>query len=392
VSTGEINEIISKYSGRRPNPEYRVKPEDPYYILYTSGSTGKPKGVQITLSCLETFLKWYLKICDVGNMKDCVFMDQVSYSFDVSVMDMYVSLIRGTTLYAIDKDMIASFKDLFEYFKKSNISVWTSTPSMVEMCLIDESFNRELLPNLKIISLAGEVLTNRCVEKLFDRFGDIRVINGYGPTESTVLVTAVDIDRDMINSESSLPIGYPMDGCRILILDSDGREVPEGEKGEIIIVSDSVSPGYYKNKETTEKVFFKTTVDGTPKRCYRTGDEGYIKNGLVYYIGRKDFQVKLNGFRIELGDIENNLRKIGFIKNAVVLPISRNGKVQHLAAAVTLDRQMDEREFKIGLMIKDELKKFVPDYMVPRKIVIKDSFPVNVNGKVDRKLLMEEMR
>lgn len=387
----QIKAIINGYLGKKPDISFKVGLDDTYYILYTSGSTGKPKGVQITLSCMKSFLNWYMNISRLDNMENLIFMNQVSYSFDVSVMDLYVSLISCATLFTIDKHMISNFKELFYYFSISNMDVWVSTPSMMEMCLIDESFNYKLLPNLKMMVFAGEVLTNSSVLKLFDRFKNIKIINGYGPTEATVLVTAVEIDKYMTENINPLPIGYPIDSCRVYIADSKGNEVLEGEKGEIIILGDSVSPGYYGNDDMTEKSFFTSYIGNDKKRGYKTGDEGYIKDGLVFYLGRMDFQVKLNGFRIELGDIEHNLRKIDFIKNAVVLPVYKNGKVQYLAAFVTLDKKINEKNFVIGQNIKNELKKYIPDYMIPRKIVIKESFDVNVNGKIDRKVLMGEL-
>lgn len=142
----------------------------------------------------------------------------------------------------------------------------------------------------------------------------------------------------------------------------------------------------------TKKVFFTININGKNEKCYKTGDAGYIKDGMVYYCGRIDFQVKLNGYRIEPEDIENNIRKIDFISNCAVIPVVRNDKVEYLAAFVSLSKKFDEKEFKIGMQIKSELKKNLPVYMIPRKIVIKDKLPMNTNGKVNRKLLLEEIK
>lgn len=126
-------------------------------------------------------------------------------------------------------------------------------------------------------------------------------------------------------------------------------------------------------------------------RSYKTGDEGYLKAGVLYYVGRIDFQVKLNGYRIELEDIGNNLREIEFIKNAVFLPVVSEGKTQYLAAFVVLNTIFKEKHMKIVMMIKTELKKFLPEYMVPRKIILKESIPMTINGKVNRKYLIDEL-
>ena len=330
-------------------------------------------------------------MCDVST-DDSIIMNQVSYSFDVSVIPVYIGLSTGKTLYVIDKDMTSDFKDLFENLSKSNIAIWVTTPAFAEMCIIDKSFNRNVMPKMEKMIFAGEVLTHKLMYELYDRFGDISIINGYGPTEATVLVTAVELTRGLCDKLKKIPIGYAMDNCKIYFVDESGKKVKEGEKGELIICGDSVSTGYYNNPEMTKKVFFETYIDGKLKRGYKTGDLGYIENGLIFYCGRKDFQIKLNGYRIELADIENNLRRINFIENCVALPIFKDEKPLYIAAFVTLNKPSEEKEFKIAMRIKGELKKYVPTYMVPRIIKIKKTFPVNTNGKINRKFLLEELK
>lgn len=391
ISFEELNNIITDYKGHIPHKEYRVESNDLYYILYTSGSTGKPKGVQITKNCLENFISWFKKSCQISNIHG-TFMDQVSYSFDVSVISLYIALLLGRTIFGIDREMILNFKELFRYLKESKIGMWISTPSFVEMCLVDQNFNKSLLPDLEKFFVAGEVLTFSLVKRIFERFGDIKIINGYGPTEATVLFTAIEMDQEQVNTFESIPLGYPMENGSIIIVNDRGEEVPEGEKGEIILIGDSVSPGYLNNPELTEKVFFTIKTDNKERRAYKTGDLGYIKNGLVYYCGRKDFQIKLNGYRIELEDIENNLRKIEFVKNAVVLPVKREDKVIHLCAFITLNKRTEEKDTKIVLKIKNELRKLLPPYMIPKHIIIKEYFPTNTSGKIDRELLLKEIR
>jgi D-alanine--poly(phosphoribitol) ligase subunit 1 len=388
----EIRDIIDQNMGRIPDKSYRVGKEDTYYIIYTSGSTGKPKGVQITLSCLESFVNWGLEICKDSLKDGTVFMNQAPFSFDLSVMDLYLSLASGSTLFSIDKTMIANLRFLFESFKNSDISIWVSTPSFAEMCLADSSFNEELLPKLELLLFCGETLSNSCVSKLQSRFSGSRIVNTYGPTEATVAITSVEITKEINEKISPLPVGAPKADCTILIQGENGKILEEGQKGEIVIVGDSVSIGYYNNREMTERVFGQYRLNNGIKRGYRTGDEGYLKDGMLYYSGRIDFQVKLNGYRIELEDIENNFRKLDLVKNVVVVPILKEGKVQYLSAAAVLNSKSEEKEFKVVMNIKNQLKSFLPEYMIPRKIVIKETLPMTTNGKVNRKLLMEEMR
>jgi len=387
----QINEIFTEYDGRVPDASYHVKDNETYYIIYTSGSTGKPKGVQISINNLESFVSWGLGLTNVNANTQAIFMNQAPFSFDLSVMDLYLSLASGSTLFSVDKKMIENPKLLFEYFDQSNISVWVSTPSFADMCLADSHFNQTLLPNLDVFLFCGEVLSNTTVDKLQERFDNIRIINTYGPTEATVAVTSIEVTPEVNGTNRPLPIGYVKNDCTIKIMSEAGQELPEGEKGEIIIIGDSVSKGYYNNPEMTTKAFFQIESNGKLKNGYKTGDEGYLKDGLLYYSGRMDFQVKVNGYRIELEDIENNLRKIDIIKNGVVLPVKKEGKIQSLAAIVTLNQVIHEKEFKIALMIKNELKKLLPEYMIPRKIIFKDSLPMTPNGKIDRKRLLEEI-
>jgi D-alanine--poly(phosphoribitol) ligase subunit 1 len=404
----ELEEKIEANKSKVPDEKYKILGESVHYIIYTSGSTGKPKGVQITSNCLSSFVEWGIKFIGSPGGKPVTFMNQAPFSFDLSVMDLYLSLYTGGTLYSIDKEMISSLKQLFSYFKKSDINVWVSTPSFAEMCLADSSFNGELLPKLSHILFCGETLANNCVKRLFDRFENLEIVNFYGPTEATVAVTAVTVDPEMCEAINPLPVGYVKKDCKLFIVKEANSEVPvgveyldyngikyvilkDGEKGEIVICGSSVSPGYFNNEEITKTVFLKKWVNGIEERYYRTGDEGYIQEGMLYYSGRIDFQVKLNGFRVELGDIESNLMDIDFIESAVVLPIMKNDKLYQIAAVVILNKSFEEKDFAISQMIKERLKKLLPEYMIPRKIIIRESIPMTPNGKVNRKLLLEEL-
>ena len=392
LDLAQINYWINKYVGIIPDKKYRVVKEDTYYVIYTSGSTGEPKGVQITLACLESFLIWALFLCKSVLTTQSVFLNQAPFSFDLSVMDLYLSLVTGSTLFSVDKQMAANLKELFDYLHTSNINVWVSTPSFAEICLADRSFSEKLMHGVKLFLFCGEVLTQSCAGRLYKRFNKARIINMYGPTEATVAVTAIEINKKMYSGDEPLPVGYVKKDCNILIIDSNGNELPQGNKGEILIAGDSVGTGYLKDSKLTEKVFSEVLINDIRKRCYRTGDEGFLKDNLLYYCGRIDSQIKLNGYRIELEDIENNLRKVSFVKNAVIVPINKNGRIQYLSAIVVLDKVLDEREFKIGLMIKGELKNYLPEYMIPRKIIVRKNLPVTANGKVNRKLLIEQIK
>ncbi len=391
IELKDLQEIFKNNVGKKPDKEFFVQDDDNYYILFTSGSTGKPKGVQITKKCVESFVNCFYDECSISKDKNII-LNQVSYSFDVSVISIYIGLMMGKTLYVIDKEMATNYADLFKYLNKSDIALWISTPSFIEICLFDDSFNSKLMPKLEKFIFAGEVLTKKLVSELNVRFEGSKIINGYGPTEATVLITAAEITPSMLESKNPLPIGYPLSNGKHLILDKDENSVKVGEKGELVFIGDNVSPGYFNNKELTEKAFFDYAIDSEGKRGYRTGDLVYEdENGLIYFCGRKDLQVKLNGYRIEIEDIENNIRNLSYILNAVVLPVYKEEKLSHLAAFVVLKERFEVKEFKIVKRIKEDLGELIQSYMIPRTIKIKDKFPMNTNGKIDRKLLMEEL-
>lgn len=370
--------------------KYYVKESDVFYIIFTSGSTGNPKGVQITTECLNNFLNWSVTLGDINKSEELKFLNQAPFSFDLSVMDLYTSLATGGTLIAIDKETQSDMEKLFKLFEQSNANVWVSTPSFINMCLADKKFNNELLSNMKVFLFCGEILPNTTAEKIMQRFNNGIVINTYGPTESTVAVTNVEITKDIIEQESSLPVGAPKENTYILIQNEQKENLDEGEKGEIVIVGDSVSIGYFNNEEKTKKVFEKYKIGDKIYRAYRTGDMGYIKNGQLYYCGRIDFQIKLHGYRIEIEDIENNISKHSNVKNVAVIPKYEDDgiTVKYLQAYIVPNSKIENTLLESS-KIKEELKRFLPHYMIPKKIKFIDSIPTTNNCKIDRKALGE---
>lgn len=372
-------------------PEWATKPEDVYYILFTSGSTGKPKGVKITFDCLNNYLDWSVNLGSSKQDKEGKnFVNQAPFSFDLSVMDLYTSLACGGTLHTMTKKMQEDYNAMFEHFKQSDINVWVSTPSFADMCLSDRKFSGELIPNLEVFLFCGEVLTTATVSKLHQRFPKAKVINTYGPTESTVAVTDVEITPELLENimsqGKSLPVGHEKKETIIEIHGEQGEILEEGQQGEIIIIGDTVSTGYYKRDDLTKKAFFQCERNGIKYRAYHTGDAGYLKEGQLFYNGRIDLQVKLHGYRIEVEDIENNMLRLPQISHAVVLPNMKDGKVKSLTAFVTGDKG-EKSDLEFGRQIKTELKEILPAYMVPKKIKYVDNIPMNSNGKADRKYL-----
>lgn len=386
----EITEIQQEFKEIEVDRSKWVKENENAYILFTSGSTGKPKGVQISSNNLDNFVEWIAGYLHLDEQEE-TFMNQAAYSFDLSVISIYPGLCYGKTLHGYSKETLSNLKNMFNDMRESGINIWVSTPSFAGMCVSNEDFNSDMLPNLKAMIFVGEVLPKPLCEDLLNRFEGTRIINGYGPTEATVAISANDMNKNLLKEEGSLPIGYPMETSVVKIVDDKGNSLEDGEKGEIVIVGPSVSKGYFNNEEMTEKAFFYDDYNGDKCRAYRTGDLGYYVNGNLYYCGRKDFQIKLNGYRIEIEDIENNLIKVSNVKNAAVVPINKDEKIAYLTAFVELKEQNGLSSLKNGIIIKKELGELIPSYMVPRNIKIIEQFPTNVNGKIDKKKLLEEL-
>ncbi len=368
------------------NQDDYVKDDSVYYIIFTSGSSGVPKGVQITYSDLNHFVEWGVTLGRNEKLNK-TFMNQAPFSFDLSVMDLYLSLVTESCLYSLEKSVQSNYKVLFDKLKNSGINVWVSTPSFADVCLADASFNQDLMPGLELFLFCGETLSNKTAESLLSRFPKAQVYNTYGPTESTVAVTEVDVTEEVLQKYSVLPVGKAKPGTEIIIMDGN-EEMPEGEKGEIVIIGNTVSAGYINDEHGNQTKFFTYDINGVNQPAYRTGDKGYYKDGYLFYCGRIDLQIKLHGYRMELEDVESSLMKVEHVEKAVVIPVYENDVVKYIKAFCIYSGEM-ESDFKTQKVIKNKMKEFVPDYMIPRKIQFVKEIPMNVNGKADRKKLME---
>lgn len=390
IDRAELDRIISQATPYQVT--HSVKGDDNYYIIFTSGTTGKPKGVQISHDNLLSYTNWMMEAEAFDLPEKPQMLAQAPYSFDLSVMYWAPALAMGGTMFALPRDLTIDFKQLFAAIHQLPVGIWTSTPSFAEMAMLSEDFKTETLPNLTHFYFDGEELTVKTAQKLRDRFPQARIVNAYGPTEATVALSAVEVTDDMLATCKRLPIGYTKPDSPTFIMDEDGNKLANGEQGEIIIAGPAVSKGYLNNPERTQAAFFE--VDGLP--AYHTGDLGSMTDeGLLLYSGRMDFQIKFNGFRIELEEVSQNLNKSSLIKSAVAVPrYNKDHKVQNLLAYVVLKEgvaQEFDREMDITKAIKLELKDIMMDYMMPSKFIYRDSLPLTPNGKIDIKGLMNEV-
>ena len=366
-----------------------VSGEDTLYILFTSGSTGVPKGVEVSAANADAFLAWMK--AEYPPRAGEVFFDRPPFTFDLGLTGFIRGLGAGATMYALERPAESSMKATFEALSQGGVTYWESTPSFAEMCLADPSFNQDLLPQLDTILLAGETLRHETARQLIERFPNCQVVNGYGPTEATILVSVVPITYEMTQAAEALPVGMPVPHTEFVILDpATLQPMKAGEEGELFIVGDTVAKGYFNRPEATQAAFGSYPFDvpqGT--RAYRTGDRCFLDaSGMLHFRGRLDFQVKLHGYRIELGDIESNLCLIDGVRQACVLYVDRGGSGAYLRAFVQLD-DPSQGSFQMTRQLKAALRELVPDYMVPRTFTYVEEFPLNVNGKIDRAALRD---
>ena len=369
-----------------------VQGVDNYYLIFKSGTTGKPKGVQISHNNLLSFTNWMITDKEFATPERPQMLAQPPYSFDLSVMYWAPTLALGGTLFALPSAVTQDFKQLFETILSLPIAIWTSTPSFADMALLSDDFNSQKLPQLTHFYFDGEELTVKTAQKLRDRFPQARIINAYGPTEATVALSAVAVTDEMLQNCKRLPIGYTKADSPTFVIDEEGQKLPNGQQGEIIVCGPAVSKGYLNNPEKTAEAFFE--FEGLP--AYHTGDVGSLTDeGLLLYGGRMDFQIKFNGFRIELEDVSQNLNKSKYVESAVAVPrYNKDHKVQNLLAYVILKdgvAEQFEREIDITKAIKEDLQDIMMSYMMPSKFLYRETLPLTPNGKIDIKGLISEV-
>ncbi|HEK9217990.1 TPA: D-alanine--poly(phosphoribitol) ligase subunit DltA [Streptococcus equi subsp. equi] len=369
-----------------------VKGDDNYYIIFTSGTTGQPKGVQISHANLLSFTNWMIEDAEFAIPERPQMLAQPPYSFDLSVMYWAPTLALGGTLFALPKEMVSDFKRLFSTIAELPIGIWTSTPSFADMAMLNDDFCQEKMPRLTHFYFDGEELTVSTARKLFERFPDARIINAYGPTEATVALSAISITKDMIETYTRLPIGYPKPDSPTYIIDEAGNALESGQQGEIIVTGPAVSKGYLNNPEKTAEAFF--TFNGMP--AYHTGDLGsFTEDNVLLYGGRLDFQIKYAGYRIELEDVSQQLNQSPLVESAVAVPrYNKEHKVQNLLAYVVLKdgvREQFARDLDITKAIKASVKDHMMAYMMPSKFIYREKLPLTPNGKIDIKFLINEV-
>lgn len=342
------------------------------YIIFTSGSTGKPKGVTIShknMMNLILFEKNETNLLENTNNKILQF---ATMSFDVSYQEIYSALLFGNTLILIDETSRKDMNKLSKYISNKGINTLFIPPAYLKLLVENKDIRNLLIPCVKNIITAGESLI--ITEGMKDLINaGIQIHNHYGPAETHVATTYI-VNESNISTRP--PIGKPISNSNIHILDKDLKLCPIGVIGQIAISGDCVGNGYWNNINLTNEKFLINSYNN--KRMYLTGDLGFFdKSGNVHFIGRSDFQVKLNGFRVELDEINEVLLKHPDVKSSVTIIHEENNKKYIITYYV------EENSTKQENLIK-YLKTALPFYMIPKQLIKMEKLPINTNGKIDK--------
>ncbi|PET59640.1 hypothetical protein CN536_14395 [Bacillus cereus] len=375
VSIIDINaERNKEYKNERISPMNQISGKSvgkqPAYIIHTSGTTGKPKGIMVSHENVSNYLAWCDEYFQPEELSRCLFSGAVS--FDISLMEMIATLYHHGTLVVVESvlDVINS--------KKLLPTAMFVTPSGFGELLVQ---NR-VPSSLQTLILGGEVLPKNMVEKILDR--DIRLINAYGPSETTILATSHLVTRDSLNGKS-VPVGKPIPNTDIRILNKNNEICQNEEIGEIVIYGKNVSLGYLET-ENTKKSFGFDKETGQP--FYMSGDLGFYNNkGLIEIYGRKDTQVKLRGFRIDLTGLEAVMENQSVVQKCCFL-VEQNGSRDVLHAFIQTKNNILIDKEEILKTYKDEM----PGYCIPNQLHIVESFPLNHNGKLDTDYLLSKVQ
>lgn len=350
------------------------------YVMYTSGSTGKPKGVKVTNLNLVNYIHWVKKYGLLENEKT-IYPFYTSLSFDLTLTSIFLPLVSGNQIevYKNEYHKFAIKKIIDD--KKANIIKLTPTHLRVLKELETDNITIK-----KIITL-GEPLSNDLAKSIYQKFGNkVEIINQYGPTEATIGCMAHKFDFQKEQSDS-IPIGVPGDNTYIYLLNENQEEVSVGSIGEIYISGDCVANGYLNRDDLTQKCFLKDPFRKN-ETMYKTGDLAVrLPNFEIEYVGRVDEQVKLKGFRIEIGDIESTILEYKKIRECIVLVKEKTNdnnseNLKYLVAYYITDEDIDIKELKKFLATK------LPYYMIPSTYISIKEIPLTVNGKINKKALL----
>jgi amino acid adenylation domain-containing protein len=375
-------EFISIDKPGLPVPEEdkqrEVKSSQLAYIMYTSGSTGRPKGVMQTHENVIYFIKNWVERFSITEMDRLTLFS--SFCHDAAIPDLFTGLHTGAVLYPYSMKNREESIELTHFLERERINIWHSVPSLFSY-FANTLGGEKQFQDLRLIILGGEAVREHEVRLCKKFFPNASLANLYGQTEATFVSVQIIGHED--NFER-ITIGTPINGTQVFVINEEGNPVEPLEPGEILVVCNHVSPGYWQQEEATRAAFGEEEGFG---KLYWTGDLGcLLPEGEIEFLGRKDFQVKIRGFRIELGEIESRLLEHDNISEAVVAAREDENRDKYLCAYFVGN---NPHFVPTRIKLREYLSQTLPDYMIPANFMQLESLPLTPNGKIDRKTLPE---
>lgn len=369
-----LNEDTISFAEEISNPISKPRPDQLAYIIYTSGSTGNPKGVMVNHYSLVNFL-WSMRL-KPGIKPNDILMSVTSLSFDIAALELFLPLIVGAIVRIASEEMLNQPNLLAEAIDQNKVTLMQATPAVWQILLDSGWKGRKELKAL----CGGEALSVKLANQILDRVGSLW--NMYGPTETTIWSSTNLIQK----GHGPITIGQPIGNTQIYILDGYQKLVPVNVVGELLIGGEGLARGYLNLPHLTEEKFVWISISGQPEtRLYRTGDLArYLEDGSIEVLGRMDDQVKINGNRIELGEITGLLLMHPGVQDGIVLSRADSGGVIKLVAYFVSKHNHSVPE---AFELRDFLGRGLPEFMIPSFFINLTSMPLSPNGKIDRKAL-----
>lgn len=388
LGSSQMQSLVPDFSGtyltladcaQEPCPVPEAGEDTPLYMVYTSGSTGKPKGVLKSHGAVVSFLRAYTDRFPFS--AEDVIGNQTPFFFDASAKDYFLSVYLGARLEILPSELFSFPVRLIAYMNERGVTFISWVPTA--LCIVTQlNTFMEIMPTtLRRVFFVGEVFPRKQLDKWRKALPDLEYVNLFGSSEIAGICCCYPITGQLPEG-AALPLGKPLGNCQVVLMDGDKVITEPGKVGEIYVASPSLALCYYHDEEKTAASFFDMTFpDGVTRRTFRTGDmASYDENGDLVFAARRDFQIKHMGRRIELGEIEAIADHLEELRRCCCL---YNTEKKHITLFCELTEGCDWN----GRQVRSALKGHLTDYMMPSKVIVMDSLPLNANGKIDRQKL-----